>query len=88
MGVRSELTMQGNLRVDPEVATSEAGGEAVVIPEVVETEAMVDGMTTEVGVMVVPEITAVREAIMTATLQEALTETVMITELTPSKNPS
>lgn len=26
--------MQGNLRVDPEVATSEAGGEAVVIPEV------------------------------------------------------
>lgn len=90
MGVRSELTMQENHLVDPEVATLEAGGEAVVIPEVnfkglmvnvahvgwelqglycraylnvsllqvVETEAMVDGMTTEVGVMVVPEITA------------------------------
>ncbi|KAJ6655285.1 hypothetical protein lerEdw1_005477 [Lerista edwardsae] len=82
MDDRSELTMQGNLPVDPEVATSEAGGEAVAIPEVAETEAMVDGMTTEVGVMVVPEITAeVREAIMTAILQEALTETVMTTEV-------
>lgn len=34
MDARSELTMQGNLLVDPEVATLEAGVEAVAIPEV------------------------------------------------------
>ena len=85
---RSELIMQGNLLVDPEEDTLGAGEEAVVILEVVETEATVAAMTTEVEATAVPGTTAVREAIMTATLQEDLTETTMTTELTPSKNPS
>uniref|UniRef100_A0A670ICA9 RNA binding motif protein 3 n=1 Tax=Podarcis muralis TaxID=64176 RepID=A0A670ICA9_PODMU len=50
--------------------------------EVVETEAMVGDTTTEVEATAVPGITAeVREVITIATLQEALTETTMTTEL-------
>ncbi|XP_048344646.1 uncharacterized protein LOC125428511 isoform X1 [Sphaerodactylus townsendi] len=82
MGAKSEWTMQGNLHVDPEVAILVEGGEAVGTPEVVETEAMVVATTTEVEVMVVPGITAeVREVTVTATLQEALTETATTTEV-------
>ncbi|KAG8129783.1 hypothetical protein E2320_016472, partial [Naja naja] len=99
MGARSELIMLGNL-VDPEVATLEAGDEAVAIPEVEieamaeteatgETEAMVDVTTAEVEATVVPVTTAeVKEAIMIDTPQEVLIETTMTTKLTPSKNPS
>ncbi|KAM9113217.1 uncharacterized protein ACDP82_019983 isoform 4-T6 [Pangshura tecta] len=83
MGVRSELTMLGNLPVDPEVAHSEAEEEAAATPEEVETEATVAAaMTTEVEAMAGPGTTAaVREDITTATPLEALTETTMITKV-------
>ncbi|XP_030400941.1 uncharacterized protein LOC115641727 isoform X4 [Gopherus evgoodei] len=82
MGVRSELTMLGNLPVDPEVAHSEAEAEAAATPEEAETEAtVVAAMTTEVEAMADPGTTAaVREDITTATL-EALTETTMTTKV-------
>ncbi|XP_050783955.1 uncharacterized protein LOC127036780 isoform X4 [Gopherus flavomarginatus] len=82
MDVRSELTMLGNLPVDPEVAHSEAEAEAVATPEEAETEAtVVAAMTTEVEAMAGPGTTAaVREDITTATL-EALTETTMTTKV-------
>ncbi|XP_053870999.1 uncharacterized protein LOC128829551 isoform X4 [Malaclemys terrapin pileata] len=83
MGVRSELTMLGNLPVDPEVAHSEAEAEAAATPEEVETEATVAAaMTTEVEAMAGPGTTAaVREDITTATPLEALTETTMTTKV-------
>ncbi|XP_044845086.1 uncharacterized protein LOC123350525 isoform X4 [Mauremys mutica] len=83
MGVRSELTMLGNLPVDPEVAHSEAEDEAAATPEEVETEATVAAaMTTEVEAMAGPGTTAaVREDITTATPLEALTETTMTTKV-------
>ncbi|XP_032639261.1 uncharacterized protein LOC116826566 isoform X4 [Chelonoidis abingdonii] len=83
MGVRSELTMLGNLPVDPEVVHSEAEAEAAATPEEVETEATVAAaMTTEVEAMAGPGTTAaVREDIMTATPLEALTETTMTTKV-------